>query len=142
MEQPQRSVSEARIVKLNTLSKSRSALNRRLNDCPSPYGSDGQSITSESDLSNLSEENANITKEMYTELYVVRDFQGDYMYGDLSVRKGEILKLICESNTFYFAINKNGQQGYIPIDVAVDMSEVVERAKRKISHQDSKITSV
>jgi hypothetical protein len=137
-----RSVSEAKIVKLNTLSKSRAAINRRLIDCSSPFGSDGQSNTSDSDFSISSEESANITKEMNTELYVVRDFQGDNMYGDLCVQQGEILRLICESNTFFFVANQYGQQGYIPIDVAVDMIEVMQRAKRKTTNHNAKITSV
>lgn len=131
-------VSEAKVIKLSTSHR---------NVSPKSESEEQRirllSSTPKSTISSGSNSELNVTKAMDISLYVIRDFDHDRLiYGSLRVSKGEYLKLICDSDEFYFVENSNGEQGYIPIEVAVDMDEVYKRVQRKQMNNTMRITSL
>jgi hypothetical protein len=74
-------------------------------------------------------------------LYIVRDFHGSLIYGDLNVRQGEIVYLLCKSERYLFVENQFGKFGFIPVDVCVDLDEVIVNAKCKLNSFQAKVTS-
>ena len=74
-------------------------------------------------------------------LYIIRDFNGSLIYGDLSVRQGELVYLLCKSEIYLFVENQTGKFGFIPVDVCVDLEEVIINAKYKANRFQVKVTS-
>lgn len=65
-------------------------------------------------------------------LYIIRDYKAKLIYGDLSVRQGEVVRLICDLATlFNFVENSDGQQGFVPKDICVDLEHMIESAHTK-----------
>jgi hypothetical protein len=78
-----------------------------------------------------------------SKLYIIRDHTGKLLYGDLDVKQGDIVHLICESDEFYFVQDQFGMQGFVPADVTVDLDEVLSNAQLKnIFSNQNKITSL
>ena len=76
-----------------------------------------------------------------TKLYIIRDFCGSLIYGDLSVRQGEFVYLLCKSECYFFVENQFGKFGFIPGDICVDLEEVFVNANCRIDQQATKVTS-
>jgi hypothetical protein len=134
-------VSEAKVVKLST--QSSKYCSPKNDSGEHRYQCLSSTPNSIQTNRNVSIDELDITKAVGIDLYVIRDFKYDNLkYGSLQVTKGEYLKLICDSEGFYFVENKNGEQGYIPIDVAVDMDELYKRVQKKQMNSTIRITSL
>jgi hypothetical protein len=120
---------QAKIVKLNQ-TKSIPSLTR------------SNSFETESSNSSEIDENENdVTGESLTKLCVINDYKsGQYAYGDISVRKGQLIYLIFETDAYYFIENEHGKQGFIPKEICINLDEMIQQAKIKKSL--SKITSL
>jgi len=77
-----------------------------------------------------------------TQLYVVRSYRGNLVYGDLAVSQGEVVSLICESEDYYFVENKTGKQGFVPLEICVDLVEVYQRVKFRNMNTTTRVTSL
>jgi hypothetical protein len=76
-------------------------------------------------------------------LYIVCDYSSSLIYGDLNVRQGDMVNLICESGKYYFVEAHDGRQGFIPCYICVDLDEVVFNAHAKqYHHSKNKVTSL
>ena len=87
---------QARIVKLNKI-KLDSPISCHVYE--TPCGSNAES------------EEFDVSGEYLTKLYVIKNYKGDLVYGDLPVREGDYVYFISESEFYYFVENKHGVQG-------------------------------
>ena len=94
-------------------------------------------------MSQLESEDFDVSGEYLTKLYVIKNYKGDLIYGDLSVAEGDYVYFISESEFYYFVENKCGIQGFLPKETCVDLDEMVKKAVLNQSNSTNlKITSV
>ena len=96
----------------------------------------------ESTINQSDSDDYDVSGEYLTKLYVIKDHAGTCLYGDLSVRKGEFLYLISESDTYCFVENKDGVQGFVPKEICIDLDETVRKAQNNFTCPNCKITSL
>ena len=120
---------QARIVKLNRIQRH------------SMTPSEDKSFTSPC-VSQLDSEDFDVSGEYLTKLYVIKNYQGDLVYGDLSVVVGDYVYFISESEFYYFVENKFGIQGFLPKETCVDLDEIIKSASDQSNSTKLKITSV
>lgn len=135
---------QAKIVKLNhskpTFSNSTTM--------STPFNSTSKTLTrsdsfeTESNYySELDEQENDVSGESLSKLWVIKDYKrGELIYGDISVKKGQVIYLICESDFYYFIETEHGKQGFVPKEACVNLEEMT----RQVQLQESfcKITSL
>ena len=85
------------------------------------------------------EEDSDVCGEyLQQSLYIIKDYNAQLAYGDLSVRKGELVYLICDSDSHCFVENKMGKQGFIPKDICIDLDDTIRRAQIQLIQYQSK----
>jgi hypothetical protein len=129
---------QAKIVKLNRLdSTNMLQINKQLNN------------SNESCASNLSVESEegqqyqDVEGEYLVKLYVIKDYSSPLLYGDLSVKAGEFIHVICETSSDYYLVeNCFGIQGFVPKEICIDLEETIKNAKINLNEKECKITSL
>lgn len=87
------------------------------------------------------EQNQDVSGESLTKLWVIKDYKrGELVYGDISVKKGQIIYLICESDYYYFIETDQGKQGFVPKEVCVNLEEMTRQMH--LQETVTKITSL
>jgi hypothetical protein len=164
-QQPKRAVyaKQAKIVKLNRLGQQRgqdsviTSQNNKRNTSSNDasFDSTTSSLLSSSFLSanepsfDLHNDAFDATDDvsgefLTTQLYVIRDYHSRLDYGDLSVRRGELVYLICDLSELYYLVeNMRCQQGFVPKDVCINLEETIRSAQQKLTPlPNCKITSL
>ena len=130
---------EAKIVKLNKITKS---------ILPKPIQQQskfhpGSSYDNESAFECTFNEADTTESDLMTKLFVIKDYPGAQVYGDLSVLYGEFVYSLCESELYYLVENELGEQGFVPKDCCVNLEHTVNQARiRLMSDQVCKVTSL
>jgi len=75
---------------------------------------------------------ADVSGEELTKLFVIKDYRGALVYGDLAVECGEFIYMIYESKDYYLAENESAEQGFVPKDCCVNLEEAVTKARVKM----------
>ena len=108
---------EAKIVKLNRITGTQQAstsnkiyINKDLNYSIDSFESSSSAASSEVDES----------ERFIAKMVIIKDYEGDLVYGDLKVATGEYVNVICDSNRFYFVQNSQRMQGFVPKEICVD----------------------
>ena len=73
-------------------------------------------------------ENGDVSGEYLTKLYVIKNYSGNLIYGDLTVLEGDFVYLISESEFYYFVENKVGTQGFLPKEICIDLEDMLRKA--------------
>ena len=149
-----KNINEAKVVKLkklsiddnNDLSFSKTKTSTPINTTrqSSKFNDSLTTVSTFDDNNNKIGSISNIKSNEYfglSKLYIIRDFKGSLIYGDLNVRQGEIVYLLCKSERYLFVENQTGKFGFIPVDVCVDLDEVIVNAKYKLNSFQVKVTS-
>lgn len=99
---------------------------------------DNESFSETSDTETL-----DVSGEFLEKLFVIKDYSGSLVYGDLRVERGEFVYPIFESDVYYLVENELGAQGFVPKECCVNLDETVQKARsRMIDGTFSKITSL
>lgn len=99
---------------------------------------DNESFSETSDTETL-----DVSGEFLEKLFVIKDYWGSLVYGDLRVERGEFVYPIFESDVYYLVENELGAQGFVPKECCVNLDETVQKARsRMIDGSFSKITSL
>ena len=80
-----------------------------------------------------------------SQLYVLKDYKSDLAYGDLKVKRGELVYMVCDMSEMYYLVeNSKGNQGFVPKDICIDLEQTIKAAKDVMSKPIlySKITSL
>lgn len=88
-----------------------------------------------------SDEN-DVTGEYLNKILIIKDYQAQLQYGDITVRKGEYVYLISESENYCLIENSSGGQGFVPKEICLDLEETVRIARIKHNSNYCKITSL
>ena len=121
---------QAKIVKLKRIQRN------------SVTSSDEKSFESTASISQIETEDFDVSGEYLTKLYVIKNYRGDLIYGDLSVEVGDHVYFISESEFYYFVENKFGIQGFLPKETCVDLDEIIKSATTQSNSFNLKTTSV
>jgi hypothetical protein len=152
-------VKEAKIVKLNRIHPSSSSSNSyqtltryQSNLSNASFDSTASSRSTLSSSSLLSPHEAasfNRDKDvsgefLTTQLYVLKDYNSKLNYGDLRVKRGDLVYLVCElSEAYYLVENAIGLQGFVPKELCINLEETIKSAQDKfLPIQNCKITSL
>ena len=140
------SAKEAKIVKLNRIPSQLEQANlapfkkqqtemQTFEISKSSYGNESFSETSDIE--------GDVTGEFMAKLFVIKDYMGSLVYGDLKVERGEFVYPIWESDVYYFVENELGQQGFVPKECCVNLDETVQKARTRLTYGSfSKVTSL
>ena len=130
---------EAKIVKLNRITGAQQAsnsnkiyINKDLNYSIDSFESHSSVASSEVDESERCD-------RFIAKMVIIKDYEGDLVYGDLKVTTGECVNVICDSNRFYFVQNSQLVQGFVPKEICVDFSTLQKAHEKKPFY---KITSL
>ena len=122
----------AKIVKLNKI--------QRIDTLEKSFESSaGTSVSDESS------NDFDVSGEYLTKLYVIKDYSGNLVYGDLTVVEGDYVYLISESEFYFFVENNAGIQGFLPKEVCIDLQDMLRKAalhQMKSNVENFKITSL
>jgi uncharacterized protein YaiL (DUF2058 family) len=99
-------------------------------------------MTFESTKSLSDEDENDVSGEFLTKLYVIKDYKAQLIYGDLTVKRGECVYLICETDSYCFVENNAGMQGFIPKESCIDLDDTLRKAKLKMQIPFCKVTSL
>jgi hypothetical protein len=149
---------EAKIVKLNRLypnaSTNRPTLTRYESNLSNDYSFNGSFESSTSSSSSFLSSSPSINRTnsdndvsgefLTTQLYILQDYSPRLNYGDLSVRRGDLVYLICDlSESYFFVEDMNGAQGFVPKKYCINLDETIKSAKEKLVPMNNcKITSL
>ncbi len=112
-----------------------------ISHCNISFNKSFETNTSNS-CSDMDESDYDVSGEYLSKLYIIKDFNCELLYGDLSVKKGQHVYLICESDTHCYVENECGIQGFIPKDVCIDLEETVKNARIRMHQTYKKVTSL
>ena len=77
-----------------------------------------------------------------TRLYVIKDYMPELMFGDLMVKKGQMVYLLADSNGHCLVMNDSGDQGFVPKEICLDLEETMRKAQQKNHITSCKVTSL
>lgn len=121
---------QAKIVKLNQTSDYKPNIQQSSIPMSKPqltrYDSfETSSAASSYSSSEIDEQENDVTGECLTKLCVIRDYKGGALiYGDIGVKRGQLIYLICESEFYYFIENNQGKQGFVPKEICVNLDKM------------------
>lgn len=99
------------------------------------------SINSPNSFKYSSDSEHDFSGEFIEKLYIIKKHTTQLVYGGISVKPGEIVYLISQSEFYYLIENQNGIQGIVPKDVCVNIEKTVLNAKKNFKSK-TKITSL
>ncbi|CAF0759560.1 unnamed protein product [Brachionus calyciflorus] len=99
------------------------------------------SIGSEKSYNSLSSSNSDVSGEFLPKMLIIEDHTTQLVYGGISVKHGEIVYLINESQYYCLVENQNGLQGIVPKEICIDLEQTVRNAKQNFK-ANGKVTSL
>ena len=83
-----------------------------------------------------------MTCEALKKVFIIEDHTTQLVYGGISVKRGEFVYLINESQYFCLIENSRGVQGIVPKEICIDLETTVRNAKFNLKSVNGKITSL
>lgn len=128
----------AKIVKLNHNKKTQLQLSNR------PHLGSTSSFENESFRSSSSTDMDDMTNEQtFIRLFVIKDYMGMQVYGHMNVQRGQLIRLVCESEDYYMGEDEFGNQGFVAKECCINLDETVDRARlHMLDNKSCKVTSL
>lgn len=90
------------------------------------------SLNSSNSYKSSSDSENEVVAEFLEKLFIIKDYTTQLAYGGISVKYGELVYLIRESEYYYLIENQKGYQGIVPKDICVDLEKTIRKAKQNL----------